>query len=614
MHFDLGFPQGVRPYLITLQKDLPSPFVPTPRAPGQNANNDNNKNNNNHKTKNSENGNNQDEKDSEEAKQDQKIEIDLEGIEDRIIAFPIKEGLFGRILGTKDGKAVYSRYSIEGALGQSWLPSTPPAKGTLYVYDFKQQEEERLVSGISNFSISQDGATLIYRSGSSLRVLKAGVKPDDNNKQAGRKSGWLDLSRVKVSVIPAQEWEQMFREAWRLQRDQFWTPDMSQVDWLAVYERYLPLLKRVASRSEFSDVAWEMQGELGTSHAYEFGGDYRAEPNYRQGFLGADFTYDQESDGWIISHVVHGDVWSSQADSPLNQVGNRVAINDRLLAVNGRRLSRGFSPQMALVDLAGQEVSLTIATETASDDGSSPSVRSVVVKTLRDETAAYYREWVNKNRLHVHEATDGRIGYVHIPDMGPVGYAEFHRGYLAEYDREGLIVDVRFNGGGHVSELILEKLGRRRVGYGVSRWGQLPNPYPGESILGPMLTLTNEFAGSDGDIFSHSFKLMGLGPLIGTRTWGGVIGIYPRHMLVDGTVTTQPEYSFWFQDVGWGVENYGTDPDIEIDNKPQDYMAGIDAQLERSIAEIMKMLDENPPKLPSFDGRPSKALPELPSL
>ena len=224
------------------------------------------------------------------------------------------------------------------------------------------------------------------------------------------------------------------------------------------------------------------------------------------------------------------------------------------------------------------------------------------VKALKDETPARYRDWVEGNRRTVHEATDGRVGYVHIPDMGPWGYAEFHRGYLAEVGRDALIVDVRFNGGGHVSQLILEKLARRRLGYDVPRWGE-PEPYPVDSVLGPMVALTNEQAGSDGDIFSHCFKLMGLGPLIGKRTWGGVIGIWARNRLVDGSVVTQPEFSFWFEDVGWGVENYGTDPDIEVDITPQDYAAGKDTQLERAIEEILRLLEEQPPKRPDLKKR-----------
>jgi tricorn protease len=197
--------------------------------------------------------------------------------------------------------------------------------------------------------------------------------------------------------------------------------------------------------------------------------------------------------------------------------------------------------------------------------------------------------------------------------MGAFGYAEFHRYYLAESEREGLIVDVRFNGGGNVSQLLLEKLARRRIGYSQSRYG-MASPYPRHSVLGPLVALTNEFAGSDGDIFTHAFKVMGLGPVIGKRTWGGVIGISPRHALVDGTITTQPEFSSWFEDVGWAVENYGTDPDIEVDVRPQDYVAGQDPQLERGLQEIMKLMETKPPRIPDFGPRPSRELPKLPKL
>ena len=222
-----------------------------------------------------------------------------------------------------------------------------------------------------------------------------------------------------------------------------------------------------------------------------------------------------------------------------------------------------------------------------------------------------YREWVNANREHIHQASAGRVGYLHIPDMGPRGYAEFHRGFLAELDYPGLIVDLRFNSGGSVSALLLEKLARKRLGYDISRWDELPMPYPTESVLGPMVALTNEHAGSDGDIFSHAFKLMNLGPLLGKRTWGGVIGYWPRRSLVDGTVTTQPEVSSWFKDVGWGLENYGTDPDIEVEMTPQDYARGVDTQLERTLQEVLGLLDAFPP-LPDFSDHPNLAPPSLP--
>ncbi len=607
LHFDLNFPRGMKPYLVTLQRDLPSPFIPVPK-PLEEKKKEDDKKQNDESEKSVESGDKQAE--------EKPIQIDLDGIETRIVEFPISEGLYGRVRGLYKGKVLYSRYPVEGSLDRPWLPEEPPARGTLLVYDLDEHKEETLLSGLSDFDLSRDHKTMIYRAGNRLRVLKAGEKPGANGDESpSRKSGWLDLSRVKVSVVPGAEWRQMFREAWRLQRDQFWTPDMSNVDWLAIHDRYLPLVDRVSSRSEFSDLMWEMQGELGTSHCYELGGDYRPEPHYDPGYLGADFEYDAATESWRITHIVRGDPWDEKADSPLNKPGLNIRVGDRLVAINGRKLSLALPPEACLVNLAESEVTLTIAGQPSesSERSEGSGIRTVTVKTLRNEMPARYREWVERNRQRVHAATGGRVGYVHVPDMGPRGYAEFHRGFLAEVDREGLIVDVRFNGGGHVSSLILEKLARRRIGYDTSRWGQEPQPYPPESVLGPMVALTNEQAGSDGDIFSHGFKMLKLGPLLGKRTWGGVIGIWPRHSLVDGTVTTQPEFSFWFTDVGWGVENYGVDPDIEIDNATQDYARGIDAQLERALEEIQRLMAANPPKLPEFKDKPSRALPKLPA-
>jgi tricorn protease len=631
LHFDLSFPRGVRPYLITLQKELPSPFVPLPRAPGEKSKKDDD-----NKAKpastavevaNSATG----DEDSEEAleieppadtavstgetldqtgeddEEGKKIQIDLEGIQRRIVAFPAPEGKYRQILGIHDDMVLYSRAPAEGALGSGFLPDVPPAVGTVYSYDFQQQKEELLIRRVSSFALSRDGRTLAYRARNRLRVLKAGQKPSkDEGSKPGRPSGWIDLGRAKVSINPATEWRQMYREAWRLQRDQYWSSNMASIDWPLVYERYLPLVDRVASRAEFSDLLWEMQGELGTSHGYEMGGDYRSEPSYHQGYLGASFDFNEETESWQISEIVQGDAWEEASDSPLNKPGINVSAGDQLLAINGTRLSRLHSPAAALVNLAGQEVTLTLA----GDD--EEAARMVTVKSLYDETPARYRAWVERNRQIVHESSDGRVGYVHIPDMGPMGYAEFHRGYLAEVDRSALIVDVRNNRGGHVSQLILEKLARKRLGYDVSRWGQIYEPYPAESVPGPIVALTNEYSGSDGDIFSHGFKMLGIGPLIGKRTWGGVVGISPRHKLVDGTVTTQPEFSFWFTDVGFGVENYGTDPDIEVENRPQDWIKGADVQLERAVKEVMALLESDSPKQPDMGDLPNLSLPKLP--
>ena len=617
MQLDLSFPRGMRPYLITLKKDQKSPFIPQPYSEvseeeevkedeaGEASIEESVSNESDEASEQSSTPSSKDEKANQKDSEIEPVEIDLEGIQERIIAFPVPEGRYRKVYGTHSGKVLYTRYPIESTL-DNYSDEESASSGNLYAYNFEDQREELILAGVSAFDVTASGAWMVYQSRRRLRVLKAGEKPIDESMAPTRKSGWVDLSRVKVSIIPGAEWRQMFREAWRLQRDQFWTPDMSQVDWLVIHDRYLPLIDRVSSRSEFSDLMWEMQGELGTSHAYEFGGDYRPVPRYHQGHLGAEYRYHPESGGWQITRLLHGDPWSEDAHSPLLKPGIHVTEGDILIAINGRKLSADISPGRALVNLAEEEVFLAL--RSAND----PNLRFVTVKALRRDEPLRYRAWVETNRKLVHTATEGRVGYLHIPDMGAAGYAEFHRGYLAEIDRQGLIVDLRFNSGGHVSALLLEKLARRRLGYDAGRWSEIPNPYPPESVLGPIVALTNEFAGSDGDIFSHSFKILKLGPLVGKRTWGGVIGIWPRHSLVDGTHTTQPEFSFWFDDVGLGVENYGADPDIEVDNTPQDYMQGQDAQLERAIAEALRLLAENPPRLPDFSHRPDRSLPRLP--
>jgi len=581
IHFDLNFPKSMRPYAITLRKDLLSPFVPQPRGLES-----------------------KEEKEEEQAEEQAKIDIDFDGIQERLVPFPVEEAIYKDIAATKD-KVFYTVYPVEGARGVQWFDKEPPAKASIKVFDMQKLEEATFVDRVTGFNLSGDGSAMACRIGNRLRVLRtkreAGEKLPQEEKPS-RKTGWIDLSRMRVSVEPVSEWQQMFQEAWRLQRDYFWVEDMSGIDWKKVLDRYYPLVARVASRSEFSDLLWEMQGELGTSHAYELGGDYRPKPEYNLGFLGAHLAYDSEHDAYRFAHILTGDVWDDKNAPPLKRPGVNVTEGMLLLAIGGEKVSKDCPPNKLLVNQAGQEVLITVA-----ESPSSP--RTVCVKTVADETPLRYRDWVEQNRRHVHEMTHGQVGYIHVPDMSAEGYAEFHRYFLAEFDYAGLIVDVRFNGGGHVSALLLEKLARKRLGYDLSRWMGY-TPYPEESVRGPIVALTNEQAGSDGDIFSHSFKLMKLGKLIGRRTWGGVIGIWPRNWLVDGTLTTQPEFSFWFKDVGWGVENYGTDPDIEVDITPQAYAKGVDTQLERAIQEILKEIEAKPSLEPKFDKRPTRRLPE----
>jgi tricorn protease len=614
LHFDWSFPRGVKPFAIMLRKDLPSPFIPVPKVPpGKEKEKEGNG------SKNHQNGSEEDmpkrpedeaketakdgngEHEQEEADDEKKpsLVIDLEGITSRVLPFPVPEGRYSSVQGIK-GKALFLLFPIEGALPSS-TDSNEPKGGTIYYYDLETHKHEWLLDSVNSFDVSRDCKTLIYSSHRRLRVLKAGEKaPKPDSNEPSRESGWLDLGRIRVSVHPAAEWKQMFAEAWRLQREHFWAEDMSGVDWQAIYDQYAPLVDRVSSRAELSDLFWEIQGELGTSHAYERGGDRREGPQYRQGFLGVDWQYDNEHERFRIARIVQGDIWDNNTTSPLNMPGINVSVGDAVLAINGQRVSPARNPQELLVYQAGKEVQLTI------ESAETKEVRVVTVKALSSEDEARYREWVEKNRQAVRLLSKGQVGYIHIPDMGSGGYAKFHRSYLAEYDYPALLVDVRWNSGGNVSSLLLKKLAQRRIGYSFSRWGQ-PEPYPEESPRGPMVALTNEQAGSDGDIFCHSFKLMGLGPLIGMRTWGGVIGISHNLSLVDGTRTTQPEYAYWFKDVGWNVENYGTDPDIEVDIAPQDYVNDIDPQLERAIAVALKLIDEKPSLQPKPEERPKRA-------
>ena len=576
VHFDLNFPRATKPYLITLQKELPSPFLVEPKLSSKSSFSENG----------IENGNPTKEKPQTPVE----VKIDFEGITERTVEFPVSEGRYVAI-GASKGKVFFLNNPVQGSLIE------PSKGGTLEQFSFDEKKHEVLFENVTSFALSPNGKTLVLSQQGKLNYVQTYALSAKS-----KETKPFDFSRIRLSIVPLYEWTQMYREAWRLQRDQFWTEDMSNVDWNAVYTRYLPLLARVASRAELSDLMWEMQGELGTSHAYEMGGDYRPEPKYSLGFLGADVVFDNAVNAYRITHIPDGDHWDSVNGSPLKTPGANLNVGDLILGINGTHVSEYVPLGELLVHQSSSPVTLIVA------DKEKQNIRSVVVKTLASEEMLRYRDWVNRNTKWVHEKSGGKVGYVHVPNMEPWGYSEFFRAYLAEYDYDGLIVDVRFNGGGHVSQLLLEKLNRKRLGYDVSRWNEHPEPYPAYATFGNVVALTNEFAGSDGDIFSHSFKMMKLGVLVGKRTWGGVIGIYPRHALADGTYTTQPEFSFWFFDVEWGVENYGTDPDVFVDIAPHHYRDGIDTQLEKSLELVLKMIQDNPPKLPDFTPRPNLAL------
>ncbi|MDA1194418.1 MAG: PDZ domain-containing protein [Planctomycetota bacterium] len=588
--FNLGFPRGVLPCLIPLDRDTPSPFDDAARAP---------------KPVGSAGDKGAGKKDAGKkgAKGGDETAVHLDGIRDRVVGFPVPEQRYVRVLAAR-GRVLLLSDPVRGFL----TPDAGNAKsGTrrLQACILDTGKVETVSEGVSDVAVGPGGTAMVLQMGQRLRVVPSSTLAKDfsSRGEASRESGWIDLERLRVELDPGLEWGQMFDEAWRLQRDHFWVEDMTQVDWDDVHARYRPLVDRVATRGEFSDLMWEMQGELGTSHCYEMGGDYSPPPAWYQGVLGADIGWSARRKRWIVERVPQGDSWTESASSPLARPGLGIKVGDELVEVNGQALSAKVSPAMCLVNQARRAVQLTVRRGTR--------VRRLSVRTLATDQALRYRDWVEGNRERVHKATRGRVGYVHIPNMGPLGFSEFHRYFPREVNREGLIVDVRYNGGGHVSQLLLEKLRRKRIAYGSSRWMGVDS-YPSDAPMGPLVCLTNEFAGSDGDIFSHGWKLYGLGPLIGKRTWGGVVGIWPRHALADGTVTTQPEFAHWFVDTGWGVENYGTDPDIEVDIAPQDWAAGRDPQLDRGLAEIEKIIRREKPKIPNMQPRPNLKAPRLP--
>ncbi len=586
-YFDLGFPRGVQPCVIPLAADTPSPFDAAqrpPRPPHEKAPVAASPPAGKGRAKARPAG-------------PPAVRVDLDGIQDRVLALPVPEGRYLDVLGGR-GRVFLVQEPVRGSLDAPWGSSEPLTDRILSAYDFAAEKVETIREGITAAALSMDARTLLLQVGRRLRALPAtvGAKDLPAGEEPGRTSGWIALDRARLLLEPGAEWEQMFEEAWRLQRDHFWDPAMSGVDWKGVRERYRPLVARAGSRAEFSDLLWEMQGELGTSHCYELGGDYRPEVGWKHGFLGADLAYDRRRRAWIVRRIPRGDSWNEKAASPLSAPGLDVRPGDAIVRVDGQAVGPDRSPAECLLDLGGRSVWIEVRRGPGKP-------RRLAVRPLTSEAPLRYRDWVEANRARVHQATRGTVGYVHVPNMGPLGYSEFHRYFRNEVLKDGLIVDVRFNGGGHVSQLLLEKLLRKRSGYGFSRW-MGTDTYPDLAPAGPMVALTNENAGSDGDMFSHAFKYYGLGPLIGKRTWGGVVGIWPRHALVDGTVTTQPEFAHYFLDVGWGLENYGTEPDIEVEIAPQDHARGRDPQLERALTEVRRLMREKGAKLPDFSARP----------
>ncbi|MEZ4462596.1 MAG: PDZ domain-containing protein [bacterium] len=505
LFFEISFPSSMKPCLVTLRPDVDSPFVEKPRAldGGDDEKDDDEKDDEEDSSDETDESANDGEKPK--IKEIPPVEIVFDGIQTRVQAFPAPVGDYTQLDATAD--RVFWTSMPMGTNDDDEDSPAPSYVGRVSYYSLKDYETKTFANAVGGFLLGPDRKTMALW-GDSVRLVSAAgpglMGEDDEDDRPSRKSGVVDFGRISIPVDTRSEWRQMLRESWRLMRDHYWSAELGGLDWDAVWARYSPLVDHAASRSEFSDIVWEMQGELATSHAYEFGGDYRRPPAYRPGFLGADIDWSDEAGAYIIRHIVSGDSWNLAESSPLARPGIDAKVGDAILAINGQRLGQHASVQQRLVNLAGQEVELVL------QRGENEPHR-ITVRTLASEHPARYRQWVNTCRKRVHDATGGKIGYVHVPDMSAAGFAEFHRGFISEFKKSGLIVDVRANGGGHVSQLLLEKLARRNMGYDISRYG-VPRSYPDESVHGPLVAVTDEHAGSDGDIFSHCFKLMNLDP------------------------------------------------------------------------------------------------------
>ncbi len=583
--------KSTKPYLVLLKKDGEDPFAKTEGLPpreGKDAKKDKKKDDDKKK-------NGKDDEEDDEEKKVEPIEIDFEGIAERVVEVPADAGIYWG-LGATSKHLYWVSNPVRGMNEEPDWDEDEENGGTLVMFDLEDEEEETFAKGVTAWALARKKDKIAFqKKRGEIYVVDAGSAPKEDDLKEAK----VDMGGIVIELDPREEWEQIYYEAWRHMRDFYWNENMSGVDWEAVRDQYATLLPGVATRDDLNDVIGEMIGELATSHTYRWGGDLGpGATSVSSGVLGADVV--REGDFFKVARIYRGDP-ADLDRSPLSAPGVGVREGDYLIAVNHRPFPTNRPFESSLQGLAGKEVVLTVNSK-ASKSGA----RDVVVKPLSSERRLRYIDWVRHNRETVLEKTGGKIGYVHIPNMGTEGLVEFNRWFYPQLDKEGMIVDVRWNGGGFVSQMILERFRRKIVSFDRSRGGAVYT-YPYRTMNGPIVVLTNEEAGSDGDIFPYAVQMEKLGPVIGQRSWGGVVGIRNDKRLVDGGNLTQPEYAWWDPVGGWSIENQGVIPDIEVANLPQDAARGVDAQLDRGIEEVMKLHGERPPVRTAFGPEPDKS-------
>jgi tricorn protease len=594
--FEFANPKTTRVYVVTLTADEPSPFpalsdevkvkeeesaaaaVPEP---------DSNKKNAKQTTPKKEQEKKPEEKATQtETKEPPKVfKIDLDGIQGRIVALAVPPAVIRGLDASKDA-IYYSTSPIQGLSGP-----LPGESSAIHAYDLKERKDKVLLDGADRFALSHDGSKLLYRAEGEGPAGIIDAKPPDAPHKVG--DGVLKLDSMRVEIDPPQEWKEMFNEVWRQERDYFFEPSMNGVDWQKIKDQYAQLLPSVGDRYSLTYIMGEMIGELSNSHTYVGGGDFPEVHPVNVGLLGADYDVDAASGMYRIKKIFTGENWDARVRSPLTEPGVNVKEGDYLIAINGRALRAPQTPDELLTNTANEVVTLTVNSKAAAE-----GARKVVVKPIGDEYSLRQLNMIETNRKKVDAASGGRIGYVYLPDMGEAGLNEFVKQYFPQIRKEGIILDVRYNGGGFVDELVFERLRRVLSGMGSARNFE-PGTRPANVFYGYMACVTNHYAASDGDIFSYMFKQYKLGPLIGERTWGGVRGIRGQMPLMDGGYITRPEFSIYSLDSKWVVENRGVQPDVVVDNPPDLVVKGQDPQLEKAVEMLMEQIKANPKKLPA---------------
>ncbi len=576
--------RATKPYLVLLSAKTRSPFLPAKIGEREEPKKDKDKD--------------KDESDDQK-KAKARVTIDVEGIADRIVEVPVAAGHYNALWAGSGALLYLSEPALGMAEWEKLLWAGDKPSSTLMRFDFKEKKADTFLEDVTSYAVSRDGKKVaVRRKKGSLYAFKLAAKgpKDDELKEAE-----IQLAPIRESVEPRAEWQQIFDESWRMMRDLYFAPDMGKVDWPAMHKKYAVLLPRIATRDELEDLIGEMVGELSLGHTYVWGGDKQRGKRVPVGLLGADLEPDSHANHYRFKRIFEGVSWDSDRSSPLTLGYAQVKEGEYLIKIDGRELHPGDEVYSRLQKAAGEVVQLTV-----SEDPTGAGARELEITTLKDEYPVRYDSWVRHNRQYVARKTDGKVGYLHIPDMMSAGMVEFDRWYYPQVRKQGLIIDARWNHGGFVSQMMIKRLSRHVLSWRKSRSGFV-GPYPDNAVHGKIVVLTNERAGSDGDIFPRAIQVAKIGPVIGTRTWGGVVGINMQLPLVDEGTSTRPGFAAWWeQERKWGVEGEGVQPDIVVDNDPAETFRGADAQLDKGISVVLELLAKDPPQPPAFGDYPDK--------